>query len=100
MKKTTKEEIIEAVRNAGNTKKIEIAPQDLVEEYEDECYEFIERVFKVKCALITDESRVGDFPKLKEDWRRITMQMFGIPCPEKNALIVDVAMAIRKARAH
>ena len=94
----TPEEMQKHVQKLARQGKIVLAPHDGVDALEDECYEFIERVFGVKRALLTDLSTVSDMPETP-DWKHLTSRLFGIPLPEKdNPTILEVAREIRRWR--
>lgn len=80
----------------------------LVDEYEAEIDEFLEKVFHAHNAWISDDSRVSDFfgvggaPK---DWRKRTGEIFHIALPPDDPMlrvgklrVVDIARLIRQSR--
>lgn len=54
--------IIGKYLNLPKDVRIELAPHDAIDTFGDFADEFMERIFGVECALITDQSSLWDFP--------------------------------------
>ncbi len=100
-KKLTDKQLLSKIKKAVKEKKIEIAPQTEVEKYYEFFYDdFMPNILKIKGALITDMSSLGDFcydkKELKVYFKRIKerydLHLF------KSHLIIDIMKMIFSKR--
>lgn len=87
------------IRWLASEGKIKFCSQDVADKYKPEIKELLLKVFCIKGAWVSDESMCSDFT-FKRAWRRKAVQAFNIGTPAINALVIDVAKAIRVSRQH
>lgn len=96
MNKTNKQDIEDEIREAAERGDVVFASTGEIEQYLEIVHEFLIAVFGINGAFVSDESSCSDFGP--SEWRRKTVQIYDIPMPARNALVLDVVKAINLKR--
>lgn len=92
-----KDKALKLIRKAASEGRVEFADSQYADELDSVIMPFLDRIFGIKRAFVSDETSIGDFIHGNRDWNHVKNkinEIYGIEV-EPDTLVITVAERIK-----